>query len=134
MKNTTATTTGPATDWHPTWCAGDDSPACGPGMGEDAVHDGYPERIEFDEEYAEGTEFHAEVQRYFSPSPDPEKYREELGFTLRLAGGEVETVGYAILSTDRMRDLADFLFTQADQLDAWREQHRAALAAGGDAQ
>lgn len=107
----------PARELHPTWCRqpGDD---CGPTVSSEAMHKGHPERLEFAEHATDGTEFAVEARRYFLESPDLAQFPHDYGFQLSFEGLEM---GHAALNPDRMRDLADWLFTEADRLDHWRE-------------
>lgn len=106
------------TDYHPSWCDRD-AGACGPKAFAEPCHEGYPERIDFAEHNTDGTEFAVEARRYLMESFDLQRWPHDYGFRLSFHGIEDTD---PILNTDRMRNLANWLYGQADALDAWREE------------
>ena len=118
----------PARDWHPDWCL----------RGEDcttdrALADRHHQAIREEFPTTDGEDFAISTLWEVFGTPGDE-YPLEVGVELQLTNTVCKGMhALASLSPNTMRDLADFLFTQADRLDAWHEQHRAAFAAGGEA-
>ena len=105
-------------EWHPTWCDRD-AGGCGRDViPEDRHHDG--PLVDFRRQ-GEG-DFTFTCRRYAIGAPGTD-YPVNRGLEI-----EVESEVYADQrmkfhgNTDEIRDLADFLFTEADRLDAWAEE------------
>lgn len=113
-----------AADWHPVWCA---RAAGGCPGGEETMHLGRVRAKKFEEHFTEGNKCHVTARAFMIQSPDPSTWLHDFGFEVALGGDGILESGHAVMSTDRMRDLADWLFTKADELDDWREQHAAEL-------
>lgn len=115
------------TDWHPSWCAKNDN-LCGPTDSpiESAHHESRPEIFHRDVgdfgQPNDGEEFTVESVRVFIESPEsdpPPRTAAALEITFTSPSYK-DCSAHMYMSSQRARDMADWLRTQADRLDTWQ--------------
>lgn len=119
------------TTWHPDWCSQVEDDA----NGTEVFHYSHAEVLERSPGQAtpsqSGEGFRVELKRCLNYESGPQ-YMDEWDVAGRLS---IESEAFdekvdLFLGPNKLRDLADFLFTEADRLDAWHEEQRAKFAAG----
>lgn len=123
--------TAAAAIWHPEWCSQTEDDI----YGGEVYHYSHAEVLERPGGEAgtpeRGEGFRVELKRHLNYESGPERLDEwDVTGYLTIAVDDTDETVQVFLGPDRLRDLADFLFCEADRLDAWHEAQRAKF--GGD--
>lgn len=120
------------TQWHPEWCSQIEDDI----NGAEAFHYSHAEVLEREAgKYCtpdRGEGFRLELKRHLNYETGPE-YFDEWDVTAYL-GIQVDGIDEELkvfLGPNRLREIADFLWTEAYRLDAWYEQQRAKVEEAG---